>query len=190
MVEPIPYPLYFLIIPIGLRLTCYYFRGWAEESVLRRSFKKLFNWQIISPNFINNILLKNFNVDMIHRYFLILSVPLIVVHLSISLYHTLIVPSAWVQLDSLTHLSTVYKSLVQPNIWLPHLATFNIFEWIDSIFLTLYVASCHVTRYFCGSGEKCTCKKQRLLGKQTVLNNYHGSIFWISLFTLLQLLCN
>ncbi len=188
MIEPIPYPIYFLIIPIGLRLTCYYFHGWYEERIVRPLFKKFFGWKQLAPNFISNILLRGFNFDMIHRYFLILSIPLIFVHITISLYHTLVNPVLWVQLDSLQNLGSVAYSLINPTGWSPNFGPFHITEWFDSIMLALYVGSCHVVRYFLGSGKKCdgcTCKQVKALNAHTKFNIRHGFFFWISVFSVL-----
>ena len=176
MEEILPYPLYFLIIPIGLRLTCYYFHGWYEEKIFRRFF----------PNLISSNL--GFNIDFFHRIFLILSIPLILIHFLISLYHTVIDKSYWVKLNSLESLTSAIKSVFIYK-WGLNFGTFNLTEWVDTIFLSLYVFSCHVIRYFFGSCAKCYYKssklKLKLLNCQTGLNNLHGIFFWLSIASLI-----
>ncbi len=183
MLELLPYPLYFLAIPTGLRLTCYYFHGWLEERVLRPSARTLFNAASFVPDAAGKAL-GNFSVDMLHRYFLILSLPLVAVHLSITFYHILVSPSMWLQVDSFQHIAGIVNALFQPSYWAPHFGFFNLSELIDSLALTAYVASCHAMRYFCGSGERCiSCVKKKILMKQSGLNEFHGAIFWISIAT-------
>jgi hypothetical protein len=185
LLEIVPYPLYFLAIPTGLRLTCYYFHGWLEERILRPSAKILFNTANFVPDAVHGIL-GNFSVDMLHRYFLMLSIPLVVVHLSITIYHMLVSPSSWLQVDSLQNIVSIVQALFQPSSWAPHFGFFNLTELIDSLALTAYVASCHATRYFCGSGERCiSCVKKEILLKQSGLNEFHGYIFWISIATVM-----
>jgi len=173
----VPYPIYFLIIPIGLRITCYYFHGWYEEKIFRRFFPFLLNFQI-----------KFFSLDSIHNFFLILSIPLIMIHILISIYHTVIDREQWVELNSIKNLYIAIASIFKNN-WSVKLTPFNLLEWIDTILLSCYVFSCHVVRYFFGSCAKCYVKissfRRCALKYHTKFNNYHGLFFWASIASLL-----
>ncbi|MBI4399963.1 hypothetical protein HY570_04400 [Candidatus Micrarchaeota archaeon] len=169
-----------MLIPAGLRLTCYYFHGWLEERLLRPLLSLFSNPKdLLSYDF-----LKGFSLDRLHRYFVILSIPLLLIHVSITLYHTIAPVSSWIQLNSLENFSYVAKFTLNPSIWSFKFTLFNLSEWLDSIMLFLYVGSCHVVRYSCGSGEKCiSCNKQKILSAHTKLNRFHDRFFWASIVT-------
>jgi hypothetical protein len=59
---------------------------------------------------------------------------------------------------------------------------------VDLIFLSLYVFSCHSLRHLVGGGLDCFSggageSRYKLWSGVTKLNDFHGTFFWISLFT-------
>ncbi len=183
--EALPYPIYFLIIPVGLRLTCYYFHGWYEERIFRPFARLLFRSDGFMPEFANGWF-RNLSLDMFHRYFMLLSLFLIADSLLISAYHTLVAPALWVQMDSIQSLFKVFGSLAQPNTWSLHFNIFNFTEWADSLLLVAYVGTCHVFRYFLGSSDRCiSCGRHKILARHTLANRLHDKLFWVSIATVI-----
>jgi len=188
MLELIPYPLViFLLAIVPFRGTCYYFHGWYWDRIRQLRGEKIVQY---SP--CDSCPYGNTSLDTFHRYFAIIALILAVfVHLPISLYHILIPESAWVQLFSIASITEWFSayivaisSIFNPSLFSPSFNLFNATEIIDSIFLLLYVFSCHAIRFSIGSGDRTISKtKQKLLNFQTKLNEHHGNIFWISLLT-------
>ncbi len=187
MQEMIPYPLvFFLFIVVPFRATCYYFHGWGWNLLRLMKGEKLPQYEACKDCPYST------GVDGFHRYFARLAFVLVFfVHFPIAVYHILIPESQWVSLFSVTNVPlwisnylAAMSSLLAFRNYAFNISLFNVTELLDTIMLMLYVFSCHAIRFSFGSGDrKISQGKKRLLEFQTKLNNRHGEIFWLSLFT-------
>lgn len=156
-----PYPAVLFLVPVGLRATCYYFRGVWERHLLRHpaqcgeeeSFPATTG--VVNSSWYGRLFFT-------HRYFLAASVVLMVPH----------------ALDAAAVLRGAGF-----HLWLG-----NLLQWLDLMFLGLYLGTCHSVRYFLGSGAACySCRSgaaNRVYRGQSRLNRLHGAFFWLSLFFL------
>lgn len=149
-----------LIIPIGFRLTCYYFRGWYSKHIFGRSFSKR---QLLNLKHIKYT--GEWWVHKLHRYFLIAAIGLLILHF--------------------------YDAVINVIQNSGHLYLSNILEWLDVIFLSMYVFGCHSFRHILGGNLICFGCKRKTRYKdhswQYWLNQHHGLFFWISIITIIVL---
>lgn len=154
----LPYTALLLAVPVGLRATCYYFRGFYERRLFGHPRRCVApegeRWRDRVLN--HPWYLRSFYV---HRYFFVLSAILMAPHLAASLETSV-------------------------ALW-PELRLGNLLQWLDFVFLSLYVFSCHSFRYLLGSGVACrscmSAPREEGLRGQSRLNRLHGVFFWVSL---------
>lgn len=186
MIDMLPYPvLLFAVAIVPFRATCYYFHGFGWNVLRALKGEKVPQYEACKDCPYGG------SVDSYHRYFAKLAMFIAVfIHFPITIYHILVPESQWASFFSLADIpgwlftfSGAIASLFNTPLY-PHFSMFNATEVVDSIFLFLYVYSCHAVRFSMGSGKRDISKsRQNLLKFQTKLNNHHGLLFWISLLT-------
>jgi hypothetical protein len=154
--------LFIFWIPVFFRLTCYYWRRVYYRSYLLDPITCAA--EELRKNYSGErkfpFILLNF-----HRYFVYLAIILLIFH--------------WKETVS----SFFYKGKFGVGIG-------NMLILLDSIFLTVYVFSCHALRHLLGGGNKRFCgwfaKLKYYLWKNiSILNEKHGVWAWISLITVI-----
>jgi hypothetical protein len=151
-------------MPAGFRLTCYY----ARKAYYRSLFGD-------PPGCAVAEFCKNnykgerglFVFQNLHRYFLYLALLLVCMHI----YHV-IEACRWPLGDGMRFGMSVGTLVLA----------------VDLVFLSLYVFSCHSLRHLVGGGRDCFSgsggeSRYKLWRGVTKLNDYHGTFFWVSLFT-------
>jgi hypothetical protein len=163
--------LLLLWIPAGFRLTCYYGRkayyraAFANPGAcaVEQPHRKNYKGETRLPFILNNL----------HRYFLYLALALLALH--------------WYEwVAALFYQDSIYVGLG------------TIIVLLDTIALTFYVGGCHSLRHIiggkkrsfvgcCGCAKKNTCSKAGygMWKKVSALNIFHGTWFWVSLFSIL-----
>ncbi|MBI5355333.1 MAG: hypothetical protein HZB68_02650 [Candidatus Aenigmarchaeota archaeon] len=187
MIELLPYPLLlFAIIVVPFRATCYYFHGFGWNVLRILKGEKVVQYEACKDCPYGG------SVDSYHRYFAKLAMFItLFIHFPITIYHIIVPESQWAAFFSLANIPgwvftfiAAIASMFNPANIHPHFGLFNVTEVLDSLFLFLYVYSCHAIRFSMGSGKRDIGKsQQKMLKFQTKLNNHHGRLFWASLVT-------
>lgn len=185
MLELLPYPvLLFAVAIVPFRATCYYFHGFGWNVFRALKGEKVPQYAACKDCPYGG------SMDSYHRYFAKLALFIAVfIHFPITLYHILIPESQWASFFSLADMPGWFftfigatSSMFNPSNIQPHFSLFNLTEILDSLFLFLYVYSCHAIRFSMGSGKRDIGKEQqKILKFQTKMNNHHDKFFWISL---------
>lgn len=166
----LPTALLVLWVPIGYRATCYYMRriyyrsffgnppACATNGVDFRRGK--YTGERFLPFILNNY----------HRYFLYAAIVVALIH--------------WIELPNAFNMGT--SSHYQFGIGVG-----TIIIALDTLLLTFYVLSCHAFRHLFGGGSNCySCSSLKTAEHKTwkvisVLNEYHGTFFWLSLISVM-----
>jgi len=156
--------LFVMWMPAGFRLTCYY----ARKAYYRALFADPPGCAVAE------MCKKNYKGERgawvfqnLHRYFLYLALLLVCMHI----YHVF-EACRWPAGENMTFGMSVGTLVLA----------------VDLVFLSLYVFSCHSLRHLVGGGLDCFSgpsgeSRYKLWSGVTKLNNFHGTFFWISLFT-------
>jgi hypothetical protein len=158
--------IFVMWMPAGFRLTCYYARkayyralfGDPPACAVAEMCKKNYKGERGAWIFQN-----------LHRYFLYLALLLVCMHI----YHV-IEALRWPAAGGGMTFGMSVGTLVLA---------------VDLVFLALYVFSCHSLRHLvggqfdCFSGSSARESRYKLWRGVTKLNDFHGTFFWISLFT-------
>ncbi|MEI6221466.1 MAG: succinate dehydrogenase [bacterium] len=158
-------PAFILLwIPAGFRLTCYYGRkayyraAFADpaECAVEEPYRKSFKGETAFPFVMQNL----------HRYFLYFALALTGLH--------------WFEFfQSVWHGGAIYFGVG------------TVILLLDTLALSMYVFSCHSFRHMIGGKGRCfTCQKFgkakfKVWAKVTILNEFHGKWFWISLYSII-----
>jgi hypothetical protein len=157
--------IFVMWMPAGFRLTCYYAR--------KAYYRALFGdppacavAEFCKNNYKGERGLWSF--QNLHRYFLYLALLLVCMHI----YHVF-EACRWPAGEGRMTFGMSVGTLVL---------------LVDLVFLALYVFSCHSLRHLVGGGLDCFSgpsgeTRYTLWSQVTDLNQYHGTFFWISLFT-------
>ena len=157
--------IFVMWMPAGFRLTCYYGR--------KAYYRALFGdppacavAEFCKPHYKGERGFWAF--QNIHRYFLYLALLLVCMHI----YHV-IEACRWPSPGGGMQFGVSVGTLVLA---------------IDLTFLALYVFSCHSLRHLVGGGRDCFSgpsgeSSYKAWSFVTKLNLYHGTFFWLSLFT-------
>jgi hypothetical protein len=156
--------IFVMWMPAGFRLTCYYAR--------KAYYRALFGdppacavAEFCKNNYKGERGLWSF--QNFHRYFLYLALLLVCMHI----YHV-IEASRWPSGGGMTFGMSMGTLVLA----------------VDLLFLSLYVFSCHSLRHLVGGGLDCFSggareTRYKLWRGVTKLNDFHGTFFWVSLFT-------
>ncbi len=156
--------------PFGFRATCYYARKVYYRSFFGNPPACAVDGVSFRRGKYGGEYLFPFILSNLHRYFFYAAFVLMIIHL-------IELPSAFLfSVGGVDHFGVGLGSLIL---------------LADSLFLTLYVLSCHAFRHLIGGGTECySCsgiKKVQYKGWKIVsrLNERHGTWFWISITTVL-----
>ena len=152
--------------PIGFRATCYYMRRFYYRSFfLDPPACAVAEIGKLRASHYNGETRFPFVLNNFHRYFLYLAIIL-----------------------ALLHWTDVFNALKDPSGgWGIGVGTIIVF--LDALFLTLYVGSCHSFRHLIGGSVNCygcsKFKQTQYKGWRIVsrLNEHHNHFFWISFLT-------
>lgn len=155
--------LFIFWIPVGFRLTCYYWRKVYYRSYLIdppacavSEVRKGYWGEAVFPFILQNM----------HRYFVYLALVLLFFHWKETLF------SFW------------YEGKIGIGLG-------NVILVLDGVFLTIYVFSCHALRHLLGGGldqfscSSCSRARYKTWYLISILNERHGVWAWISLITII-----
>jgi hypothetical protein len=164
--EALPAALLTIWAPVGFRATCYYMRKIYYRSIFGNPPACAVNGVNIRRGKYTGERMLPFILNNFHRYFLYASIVIASIH--------------WLELPNAFNFGGKFGMGIGTIILLA-----------DTIFLTLYITSCHAFRHLIGGGTNCyscsTVKGIQYKGWKIVskINQRHGTWFWFSLTTVL-----
>lgn len=156
--------------------TCYYFRYLSGRKLFRDP-KTCGTTDLDGKGYKGEIFIVRF-----HRIFFWLMLIFVLVHFSETVAKT----AGLIEYDFALFRPFVYPFTEESHISAAPLVQFagSAAEWLYVMAFLAFLASCHYFRHFLDRSACFSCPLGRMRGvymKQSVLNTYHGALFWLSI---------